>query len=88
MKSLSRAASVAALLLITGCELMPKRPPYPDPGRLVSVVKVSPAGEETTLDIDFLALRNQSKNLGSIAAHVYRGRVLSGGSEPERIQSD
>jgi putative ABC transport system permease protein len=88
MKSLFRAASVAALLLITGCELMHKRPPYPDPGRLVSVVKVSPAGEETILDTDFLALRNQSTNLGSIAAHVYRGRVLSGGSEPERIQSE
>ena len=43
MKSLFIAASMAALLLISGCELIPKRPPYPDPGRLVSVVKVSPA---------------------------------------------
>src|SRR5262245_39894120 len=88
MKSLFRAASMAALLLISGCELMHKRPPYPDPGRLVSVVKVSPAREETILDTDFLALRSQSKTLGSIAAHVFRARVLSGGSEPERIQSE
>jgi putative ABC transport system permease protein len=92
MKSLFRvafrAASMAALLLISGCELMAKRPPYPDPGRLVSVVKVSPAREETILDTDFLALRNQSKTLGSIAAHVFRPRVLTGGSAGERIQSE
>ncbi len=88
MKSLFRAASMAALLLISGCELMHKRPPYPDPGRLVSVVKVSPAREETLLDTDFLALRSQSKTLGSIAAHVFRARALTGGSEPERIQSE
>jgi putative ABC transport system permease protein len=88
MKSLFRAASMAALLLISGCELMSKRAPYPDPGRLVSVVKVSPAGEEMILDTDFLALRNQSKTLASIAAHVFRARALTGGSEPERIQSE
>ena len=88
MKSLFRAASMAALLLISGCEFIHKRPPYPDPGRLVSVVKVSHAGEEMILDTDFLALRNQSKTLRSIAAHVFRGRALTGGSEPERIQSE
>jgi putative ABC transport system permease protein len=88
MKSLFRAASMAALLLISGCEFMHKRPPYPDPGRLVSVVKVSPAREETILDTDFLALRSQSKTLGSIAAHVFRARVLTGGSAGERIQSE
>ena len=88
MKSLYISASMVALLLISGCELMPKRPPYPDPGRLVSVVKVSPAREETISDTDFYALRNQSKTLGSIAAHVFRGRALTGGSEPERIQSE
>jgi putative ABC transport system permease protein len=88
MKSLFRAASMAALLLISGCELMSKRAPYPDPGRLVSVVKVSPAGEEMILDTDLLALRNQSKTLASIAAHVFRARALTGGSEPERIQSE
>jgi putative ABC transport system permease protein len=88
MKSLFRAASMAALLLISGCEFMAKRPPYPDPGRLVSVVKVSPAREEMILDTDFLALRNQSKTLGSIAAHVFRARVLTGGSAGERIQSE
>lgn len=88
MKSLFRVASMAALLLISGCEFMIKRPPYPDPGRLVSVVKASPAGEETILDTDFLALRNRSKTLGSIAAHVFRARVLTGGSAGERIQSE
>jgi len=88
MKSLFRTVSMAALLLASGCALLHKRPPYPDPGRLVSVVKVSPAGEETILDTDFLALRSQSKTLGSIAAHVFRGRALTGGSEPERIQSE
>jgi len=79
---------MAALLLISGCDLMTKRPPYPDPGRLVSVVKVSPAREETLLDTDFLALRSQSKTLGSIAAHVFRARVLTGGTAGERIQSE
>jgi hypothetical protein len=79
---------MAALLLISGCALMPKRSPYLDPDRLVSVVKVSPAGEEPVLDTDFLAWRNQSKTLGPIAAHVFRSRVLTGGAEPERIQSE
>jgi hypothetical protein len=88
MKSLFSVVSMAALLLISGCALMPKRSPYPDPERLVSVVKASPAGEEPILDIDFLAWRNQSKTLGPIAAHVFRSHVLSGGAEPERIQSE
>src|SRR5262245_61675941 len=88
MKSLFHAAYMAALLLISGCEFMHKRPLYPDPGRLMSVVKVSPAREETILDTDFLALRNQSKTLGSVAAHVFRARVLTGGSAGERIQSE
>jgi putative ABC transport system permease protein len=79
---------MAALLLISGCALMPKRSPYLDPDRLVSVVKVSPAGEEPILDTDFLACRNQSKTLGLIAAHLFRARVLSGGAEPERIRSE
>jgi putative ABC transport system permease protein len=88
MKSLFRVVSMAALFLISGCALMPKRSPYPDPDRLVSVVKVSPAGEEPVLDTDFVAWRNQSKTLGPIAAHVFRARVLSGGAEPERVQSE
>jgi hypothetical protein len=88
MKSLFLAASMAALLLISGCDLMHKRPPYPNPGRLFSVVKVSPAREEMISDTDFLALRSQSKTLGSIAAHVFRARVLTGGSAGERIQSE
>lgn len=82
------APFMAALLLISGCAFLPKRPPYPDPDRLVSVVKVSPAGEEPILDTDFLALRSESKTLGPIAAHVFRGRILAGRSEPERIQSE
>jgi putative ABC transport system permease protein len=88
MKSLFCVVSMAALFLISSCALMPKRSPYPDPDRLVSVVKVSPAGEEPILDTDFLACRNQSKTLGLIAAHVSRARVLSGGAEPERIHSE
>jgi len=88
MKSLFRVVSMAALLLISGCALMPQRSPYPDPDRLVSVVKVSPAGEEPVLDTDFLAWRNQSKTLVPIAAHVFRARVLSGGAGPERINSE
>jgi hypothetical protein len=88
MKSLFSVVSMAALLLISGCALMPKRSPYPDPNRLVSVVKVSPAGEEPVLDTDFLAWRNQSKTLGPIAAHIFRARVLKGGGEPERIHSE
>ncbi|HZF41663.1 MAG TPA: ABC transporter permease [Blastocatellia bacterium] len=83
-----RAVSVGMLALISGCALMPKRPPYPDPERLVSVVKVAPAGEGPILGTDFLALRSESKTLGPIAAHLFRGRILTGGSESERIQSE
>lgn len=82
-----RAVSMAALLLTSGCVLLHKRPPYHDPDRLVSVVKVSPAGEEPILGTDFLALRNESNTLGSIAAYVIQGLSLTGGGEPERIRS-
>jgi putative ABC transport system permease protein len=79
---------MTALFLIPGCALLHKRPLYPDPDRLVSVVKVSPAGKEAILGTDFLALRSESQTLGSIAAHVFRGHILRiDGSEPERIQS-
>jgi len=78
---------MAALLLISGCALLHKRLPYKDPDRLVSVVKVTSAGEEPVLDTDFLAWRNQSKTLGPIAAYVYGGFTLADKSEPERIPS-
>ena len=88
MKSLFSVVSMAALLLVSGCALMSKRAPYPDPDRLVSVDKVSPAGEEPIFGTDFLACRDQSKTLGPIAAHVFRARALTGGAEPEQIQSE
>jgi putative ABC transport system permease protein len=87
MKSLFRVASMAAIFLISGCALMPKRPPYPEPDRLVSVIKVAPAGEEPILDTDFLALRSESQTFESIAAYAFRGLVLTGASEPERVDS-
>src|SRR5262245_64713512 len=80
-------SAILALLLVSGCALAHKRPPYPDPDRLLSVIKVAPAGEEPVLDTDFLAWRNQSKTLGPIAAYVSRSLILNDGSEPERIHS-
>jgi putative ABC transport system permease protein len=87
MKSLFRAASMTALLLITDCALVSKRPPYPDPDRLVSVVKVAPAGEEPILGRDFLALQSESKTLERIAAYEFQGLSLTGGGMSERIHS-
>ncbi len=81
------AISLVGLLLISGCAFLKKRPPYPDPDRLVSVVKVAPAGVEPILDTDFLALRSESQTLESIAGYVLRDRVMSDGSAPERIHS-
>jgi len=75
-----------ALLLTSGCALLHKRPPYPDPDRLVSVVRVSPAGEQPILNQDFLVLRSESKTLEPIAAYIFRGLRLTEG-EPERIHS-
>jgi len=86
MKSLFRAVSIAALLLASGCALSHKRPPFPDPDRLVSVVKVSPAGERPILKQDFLTLRSESKTLAPIAGYVFRKGSLHVGSTPERIQ--
>jgi putative ABC transport system permease protein len=86
MKSLFRAVSIAALLLASGCGLSHKRPPYPDPDRLVSVVKVSPAGERPILKRDLLALRSESKTLAPIAGYVFRKGSLVVGSTPELIQ--
>lgn len=82
-----RAASMMALLSISACAFLNKRPPYPDPDRLVSVVKVSPAGEEPILGADFLALRSETRTLESIAGYVLRDRAMSDGSAPERIHS-
>lgn len=81
------AVSIAALLLISGCAFLKKRPPYPDPDGLVSVVKVASAGEEPLLYTDFLALRSESKTLESVAAYVFRDGAMSDGSAPERIHS-
>jgi len=80
-------AAILAFLLISGCGLAHKSAPYKDPDRLVSVVKVAPAGEDPVLDTDFLEWRIESKTLGPIAAYVYRGVSLTGGSEPERVHT-
>src|SRR5262249_51739034 len=82
----ARAAFLAALVLISGCGLMPKRPPYADPDRLVSVVKVSSAGEQPILGADFRVLRSESKTLEPIAAYVFRALILTE-RESERIDS-
>jgi putative ABC transport system permease protein len=52
----------------------------------VSVIKVSPAGEQPISGVDFLALRSESKTLAPIAAYVFKGIVLTEG-EPERVDS-
>jgi putative ABC transport system permease protein len=77
---------MTALLLTLGCALQQKRPPYPDPDRLVSVVKVAPAGEAPVLGADFLTLRSESKTLEPIAAYIFKGLILTD-REPERIHS-
>jgi hypothetical protein len=82
-----RAAPIMALLLISGCGFLPERPPYPDPDRLVSVVKIGSAGEEPVLGADFVALRIGSRTLFPVAAYLPRSRTISGGPAPERIQS-
>jgi hypothetical protein len=77
---------MAALLLISGCSLSHKRPAYPDPERLVSVVKVEPAGELPILKQDFPVLRSESKTLESISAYRVLGISLT--EDPsERIHS-
>jgi hypothetical protein len=86
MKSIFRAAPTVALVLISGCALMHKRPPFHDPDRLVSVVNIAPAGEAPILGTDFLVLRGESKTLEPIAAYVFKGLSLTEG-EPERIHS-
>jgi hypothetical protein len=77
---------MAALLLTSGCALLHKPPPYHDPDRLVSLVKVAPAGEAPIRGADFLALRGESKTLEPIAAYVFKALILNEG-EPERIDS-
>ena len=79
------AVFFAALVLISGCASL-ITPPYPDPDRLVSVIKVSSAGEAPIPWADFLALRSESKILESIAGYVFKGVILTEG-EPERIDS-
>jgi len=82
-----RALSMAAIFMISGCALTHKRLPYQDPDRLVSVIKVTPAGEEPVLVTDFIELQKQSRTLGKIAAYVSSHVNLTVGSQPERISS-
>jgi putative ABC transport system permease protein len=77
---------MAAFLLISGCAPSQKHPPYTEPDRLVSIVKVEPAGERPILNQNFLVLRSESKTLGPIAGYVFRGLNLTEGA-PERIHS-
>jgi len=77
---------MVALVLVSGCAFLNKRPPYHDPDRLVSVVKVAPSGEAPFLGSDFLALRSESKTLEPIAAYVFRALILTEG-KPERIHA-
>src|SRR5262249_10316487 len=81
-----RAAFMTALVLMPGCAFLNKRPPYPDPDRLVSVIEITPSGESPISGADFLALRGESKTLDSIAAYVFRGITLTD-KEAERIDS-
>jgi len=81
-----RAVSLVALVLVSGCAFLNKRPPYHDPDRLVSVVKVAPSGEAPILGADFLALRSESKTLEPIAAYVFNALILTEVA-PERIHS-
>src|SRR5262245_23987654 len=78
---------MVALVLISGCALTHKRPPYLDPDRLVSVVKIASAGEEPILGTDLLALRNESRTLKQIAAYRSQGLSLTDGGTSERIHS-
>lgn len=80
------AISVAALLSISGCALSHKRSTYPDPDRLVSVVRASPSGERPISKQDLIALRSESKTLEPVAGYMLRNGVLRGEAEPERIQ--
>jgi putative ABC transport system permease protein len=77
---------MAALVLTSGGAFQRNRPPYPDPDRLVSVIKVAPSGEAPILSADFLSLRRESGTLGAIAAYAFKGLILTEGN-PERIYS-
>jgi hypothetical protein len=80
-------ASMAALILLSGCAFMNKRPPYPEPDRLVSIVKVAGASEEPTLGVDFLEYRNQSQTLRQIAAYDPGSFSLVDAGSGERVTS-
>lgn len=82
-----RAVFMVALIPVSGCAFLHKSPPYKDPDRLVSVVKVAPAGEEPVLDTDFLEWRNQSQTLSPIVAYIPRGFTLTDKAQSERIDS-
>src|SRR5262245_47826192 len=87
---LSRAlsvASIAALIFISGCAFFPKRPPYPEPDRLVSVVKLTSTGEKANTGLDFLEYRSRSHSFGSVAAYNPRAFILTETGESERLNS-
>src|SRR5262245_1717176 len=78
---------MAPLILVSGCAFLHKSPPYKDPDRLVSVVKVAPAGEQLISGTDFLVLRSETQTLEPIAAYIFGGFDLPNESTPARIAS-
>ena len=83
---------VLTLLLVQvclgGCSLARKSPPYKDSEQVVRVLKVTPPKtEEGVTGLEFLEWRDQSKNLGTIAAYISRGVSLTDGAGAERVQS-
>jgi putative ABC transport system permease protein len=81
-----RIIILAMLAFIGGCSLFHKKPPYQDPDRLVSILKVTPPStSEPVTGIDLREWRAQSRFLSPIAAYISRDFTLTGSGEPERI---
>jgi putative ABC transport system permease protein len=79
------SVAIGALIALGGCFLRREPPIYPEPDRLVSVLKITPPNtDEPISGAEFLEWRAQSRELNQFAAYLSRGVSLTD-AIPERI---
>jgi putative ABC transport system permease protein len=84
--ALGVAANTTIFSLVSSVLL--RKPPVPDPDRLMVVSSINTANPGSFLDVsipDYIAWREQAGSFDDIAASANRDVTLSGGTEPQRV---
>jgi predicted permease len=86
--ALGVAANTTIFSLVSSVLL--RKPPVPDPGRLMVVSSINTADPGSFLNVsvpDYMAWREQARSFEDIAASADRDVTLSAGTEPQRVSA-